>query len=478
MNSEEDTTMTNNDEEPITPNNGHLNDDSVGITPSPGNLSTSHVTQDTPNQASNNAPDSTKSIETSDSRKAGTPPAAVDTSVKTPSESKDHDVPMYEYGSGKPLAQTPTANTPVPPPPVLPQPHHSQLRPLNPQQHPFKSRPLDFPHESPPKKKRRKNAGVQSLPFLRNFSNISKILLEQENRAYNRKYNQHAGETKVVSSKQKAPQEVNVQVWQPAEVINFFRGVYLHGWGEWRRVCRMIQTRNNQQAKTHAQKLEKRFPELRTFFSVEKVKKMHERYGKVCRYEDGTESVTQPQETNARQKNNNGVAKSLTKRKEKITAPDENAIMAASVMKSLRQSGSRPSPPRRIVGKSLSQNVPKVTFCLGKYAIDTDASLSTKRTADSANPPAAPFTSSINIFIPGSRVYARWLDKEDPDSYGTWYPGYLTASKSDPGGENGSSDIPRLLYHITFDDGTCGIICTLFICIMYLIFNLYSNISP
>jgi hypothetical protein len=56
-------------------------------------------------------------------------------------------------------------------------------------------------------------------------------------------------------------------------------------------------------------------------------------------------------------------------------------------------------------------------------------------------------------------VYARWLNKEDPGSYGTWYPGFVQSSRvsSDQSDyDDGLCGFPNLVYHVRFDDGVLG----------------------
>ena len=113
------------------------------------------------------------------------------------------------------------------------------------------------------------------------------------------------------------------------------------------------------------------------------------------------------------------------------------------------------------------ENAPKVTICFGSHVIDTEAYQSRIQPAhsyarnfefpDRFDPnvrPAVP-TYSQQIYIPGNEVYARWLNDNDPSSYGTWYPGYVHSSKLAPTNVEGSN-IPKLLYHVKFYDGAEG----------------------
>jgi len=104
-------------------------------------------------------------------------------------------------------------------------------------------------------------------------------------------------------------------------------------------------------------------------------------------------------------------------------APQNNdpAMIAASVMGAMKHSPEVKRPTK-----------PKVVICLGDYIIDTELepsliipSNSRKRPADTLpdyfDPSVRPSvpTNCQQIYIPGNKVYARWLNKDDPGSYGT-----------------------------------------------------------
>ena len=113
----------------------------------------------------------------------------------------------------------------------------------------------------------------------------------------------------------------------------------------------------------------------------------------------------------------------------------------------------------------------KVAICLGGRVIETDNTGLTQddaaKTAESNavskpeifNPqyrPSAPTANSQQIYIPGNRVYARWLNADDPGSYGTWYPGFVQSSMVSPDQrdyDEGLCEFPSLLYQVRFDDG-------------------------
>jgi len=422
------------------------------------------------------------------------------------------DKPVHTQDSDKILEESLRAVAPFQPPPNLRGASFGEARRIMAGASP--------PNVSPKGSSRSKKNGktqcskIKSLPFLEKDLKIAKILMEQESRAFSRKVSNTGGTKLVSSSPNGTPQEVNVFVWKAEEVINFFRGLYNYGWGSWSEISRMTETRSNMQAKTHAQKLEQRFPMLRTYFSPTKVKLMHRKFGMVRRYvaesevgssEDSSKKsrvsvkstcssssksdlgsgtavsaaaattptkpmpnpsakmsllVQSKHKSNEETPSSNNIVTVYEKTSEEDevnTKPDDSALMAASVIKSLK-SNSEPvgSPPKRFFGKSSSKNAPKVTLCLGNYKIDTaySAEDNRKRSSDTLGPPKAPDVNNRNIFIPGLRVYARWLDEDDPDSYGAWYPGYLTAATAVTEEEgNDTSDIPNLRYHIKFDDG-------------------------
>ena len=259
-------------------------------------------------------------------------------------------------------------------------------------------------------------------------------------------------------------------------IITFFT----IGWGEWKKVSKMVKTRNNQHIKSYAMKLEKKFPELRKFFSSKQVHKMQEKHGvKVKRYGSGSAKST------------GGMAN-----KRMVASQNDPAMIAASVMGTMKHMAAAKRPTK-----------PNVVICLGDHIIDTEAepsliqpSSNRKRSADTLpdyfDPSVRPSvpTNSQQIYIPGNKVYARWLNKDDPGSYGTvssavadeetlglstqyhpflilcfivadtdllilisfsqWYPGFVNASKIAPiQDEYNYTGIPSLLYHVKFEDG-------------------------
>lgn len=170
--------------------------------------------------------------------------------------------------------------------------------------------------------------------------------------------------------------------------------------------------------------------------------------------------------------------KSLPKKKKKSLA--EGGAIKGSFGSSRMLA---PPPPsfndnngERIGGSAMSiQNLPvtyglpkpKAVICIGDYVIDTEAlpsliqpSNQHKRPAetlpdyfDPSIRPSVP-TNNHQVFIPGNKVYARWLNKGDPGSYGTWYPGIIFASQLAPiQDEYNYTGVPNLIYHVKFDDG-------------------------
>jgi len=330
-----------------------------------------------------------------------------------PGTSQQKEIPTFEDETGKKLPIPAATNTSHPP--------------LNiPTQQTTSTKPP--PPKSAKKNKKRKllKKVPQSLPFLSN-TNVADIIVEEELRA----------KKTVDSSKDQSP---NDQIWQHEEVINFFRALYVHGWGEWKKVSKMVKTRNNQHIKSYAMKLEKKFPELRKFFSSKQVHKMQEKHGvKVKRYGSGSAKST------------GGMAN-----KRMVASQNDPAMIAASVMGTMKHMAAAKRPTK-----------PKVVICLGDHIIDTEAepsliqpSNSRKRSADTLpdyfDPSVRPSipTNSQQIYIPGNKVHARWLNKDDPGSYGTWYPGFVNASKIAPiQDEYNYTGIPSLLYHVKFEDG-------------------------
>ncbi len=110
-------------------------------------------------------------------------------------------------------------------------------------------------------------------------------------------------------------------------------------------------------------------------------------------------------------------------------------------------------------------NAPNVAICFGDHVIDTEANQSSIHLSQNIleslrgrfDPNVRPPVPAYNkqVYIPGSEVYARWLNDNDPSSYGTWYPGYVYSSKLAPTNVPGA-DMPKVLYHVRFHDGAEG----------------------
>ena len=286
---------------------------------------------------------------------------------------------------------------------------------------------LSTPKSAKKSKKRissggKKVAPPQSLPFLSSTNaNIAAIILEEET------------------------SQLNNQTWQSEEVVNFFRGLYVHGWNEWKKVSAMIKTQDSRNVKAYASSLEKKHPALKTFFSSKPGKRGTAKYSKSKTKKGGSAKKGSGSSTNRRL----------------LTAPllvNDPRTVAASAMGTAMQHPAATRMPTK----------PKIVICLGKHIIDTEAEPSLiqpsinsrKRPAetlpdyfDPSIRPSVP-TNNRQVFIPGNKVYARWLNKGDPGSYGTWYPGMVHASTLAPIQDHyNETGIPNLLYHVKFEDG-------------------------
>jgi len=234
-----------------------------------------------------------------------------------------------------------------------------------------------------------------------------------------------------------AEEEKGNDHWQPEEVVNFFRGLYVHGWNfhdSWNKIAAIVKTQSNQNVKAYAMKLEKRHPELKIFFCAKKKKSTKK-------------------------------SKHTTKR---VSDKTSRHTAAANPPKNYNPKTTSASVNMQSVVKPSESKKQKVIICLGEHVIDTETEPSlittsasrNKRTADTLpdyfDPsirPSVP-TDAHQIFIPGNKVYARWLNREDPGSYGTWYPGLVISSTLSPvQDECNITGVPNLLYHVKFEDG-------------------------
>lgn len=156
----------------------------------------------------------------------------------------------------------------------------------------------------------------------------------------------------------------------------------------------MIKTKNEQRVKSYAIKLMAKYPELVIFFTKE-----------------GKSNNNKCKKWTHSQKSNRGTNLSHVR--------NNNASVSTRSLTKFAGAG-------RITTK------PNVVICLGDYIVDTEAepwvlklSRERKRPAgclpecfDPSILPTIP-TSIQHIFTPGNHVYARWMDKNDPGSYGT-----------------------------------------------------------
>ena len=113
--------------------------------------------------------------------------------------------------------------------------------------------------------------------------------------------------------------------------------------------------------------------------------------------------------------------------------------------------------------QQVSGSKPKICFCGNLIDTMTDQSFRSLNRGkecipDYFDPKLCPAIPAYNdqIYIPGNEVYARWLNEDDPSSYGTWYPGFVYSSKLSNTNIPGN-DIPKLLYHVKYHDGAEGI---------------------
>jgi hypothetical protein len=286
---------------------------------------------------------------------------------------------------------------------------------------PKKTRPPpQAPLETSTKKRKVLKRTPESLPFLSNVNqDIADIIAGEELRAKRKSLDGPTSNRKDQCSD-----------WQPNEVVNFFRGLYVHGklmhlipkhiyishdprlyiisssrftfekgWDDWKKVSTMVKTRDYQGVKLYAIKLDRRFPELRIFFS-----KQGDAVQKAMRARSSDVEVSGSMSGD---QNN------------MVDNRSDPAIIAASANGSMKY---QPKMSTR----------PKVVICLGNYIIDTVAEPSSLRpsidrkrhtetlpdTFDPSIRPAIP-TNNQQIYIPGNNVYARWMNKDDPGSYGT-----------------------------------------------------------
>ena len=232
----------------------------------------------------------------------------------------------------------------------------------------------------------------------------------------------------------------------------------------------MVRARSSQQVESYASKLEMSYPELKKFFAKDdrpanvsqqpsQPKKSIEKQGGKVRSSRDDQQVKRSKEKQGGKTKRPGAVRASGGRA-KLPARgasrrDTSMTVAHNTAGTMRHAA--PNRPTK----------PKVVICLGDHIIDTETEPSLIQLAnnrkrpvdtlpdyfDPSVRPSVP-TNSQQIYIPGNKVYARWLNRDDPGSYGTWYPGFIYSSKINPvQDEYNSWGMPNLLYHVKFDDG-------------------------
>ena len=189
----------------------------------------------------------------------------------------------------------------------------------------------------------------------------------------------------------------------------------------------MVKGRNGKQIQSYALHLEKRSPALKQFFPRSKEgqhgskeypgSRKKPRVERKNRGKKGSSSAPAPQQRNA------GVARYSSGGAQRYTGSTQRFTAVSQ----------RRDVPRSTTTSTRPGTKPKVVICLGDYIIDTEAeptliqpSTNQKRTPADTLPdyfdpsirPSVP-TNNRHIYVPGNKVYARWLNRDDPGSYGT-----------------------------------------------------------
>ena len=248
----------------------------------------------------------------------------------------------------------------------------------------------------------------------------------------------------------------------------------------------MVQTRDKPGCKSHALSLEKKFPELRKYFSANQVNKMQQKQGvKIKRY--GVGSSGRARRSSSSRANSKSKTSTALRQKTRPSGPSGPQLLRSDSKQVDSHSEGRKKSRSSHSGAGATK--PRGVISLGNFLISTAScrpsslivGADESRSEDAAVPdyanhlvrPPMPANDS-QIYIPGSRVYARWMNKDDPVSCklfgaidmcrnpfslylfpdGAWYPGSIHASKLAPmQEEDHPSGMPNLLYHVKFDDG-------------------------
>jgi len=198
----------------------------------------------------------------------------------------------------------------------------------------------------------------------------------------------------------------------------------------------MVQTRDKPGCKSHALSLEKKFPELRKYFSANQVNKMQQKQGvKVKRY--GVGSSGRARRSSSSRANSKSKTSTALRQKTKHSSGPSGPQLPQPDSSDSRQIDSHVDSHSEGRKKSRSSHgsegatKPRGVISIGNFLISTDScrpcslivDADESRSDDARVPdyanhsvrPPMPANDS-QIYIPGSRVYARWMNKDDPVS--------------------------------------------------------------
>ena len=249
----------------------------------------------------------------------------------------------------------------------------------------------------------------------------------------------------------------NSNFWLQEEEERFLLGLRLYGWGQWKRIQTIVQSRTNKQIKSHAQKREKVNPEIKVKYAKAKPRKgrisskvlAEDARMMACVAAGGAAQIANTILQNDKTipsldqawkdvygtNNGKGGPNSRTRRiREKVDHAKVDAALAQSLMNA--QEGQDDQQPNHYQ----THQMPQLAAPAGEIPMENNVIV---------NPFPQP---PKNELRPGMRVYIRSHGDSDC-TMGTIYSAKVDSQKLEAQDGDNGAPVP-LIYHIQYDNGT------------------------
>lgn len=202
---------------------------------------------------------------------------------------------------------------------------------------------------------------------------------------------------------------------------------------DWKKISEVLKTRSCHDVKLYADQLERRFPKLRKFFSLKKVHKMQVTRGGIVQGYRGAAPAAAGAASQSMPPHSNPtlLAAMATDQMKREASRSSKPRVVIYLSHHVVDTGAAPSLVRRVTHQQRPANTlfgeyGECAICRARRDIvprhaktlNSDFLPLPPGQQDLSARPAVP-TNGQQVFLPGIKVYARWLDKDDPASYGT-----------------------------------------------------------